>query len=48
MPTQKVLKDIPEDEVDQVIEDFKSENCTTEKEKQANGLYTVRATCPDE
>ncbi len=48
MPTLKVLEDVPEVDVDQVIEDFESEGCMVEKEEQANGMYTVRATCPDE
>jgi hypothetical protein len=48
MPTVKVLKDIPESDVDQVIEDFETEGCTAKEERQANGMYTVRATCPDE
>ncbi len=48
MPTENVLTDIPQDDVDQIIEDFKSEGCTAVKEKQADGLFTVRATCPDE
>jgi len=48
MATVKVLKDIPESDVNQVISDFESEGCTVEKEKQPNGKFTVRATCPDE
>ena len=48
MATIKVLKDIPESDVDQVIRDFESEGCSVEKEKQPNGKYSVRATCPDE
>ena len=47
MATVKVLKDIPESEVDEVVSDFESEGCTVEKEKQPDGNYTVRATCPD-
>lgn len=47
MPTVREIKDIPESEVDQIVADFESERCTTEKEKQTNGLWTVRATCPD-
>ena len=48
MPTIKVLKDIPESDVERVISDFESEGCDAEKEEQDNGLYTVRATCPDD
>jgi hypothetical protein len=47
MPTERVLTDIPQDDVDQVIGDFESEGCTAVEEKQANGLFTVRATCPE-
>ena len=48
MAQQKVLTDIPDKDVQQVIDDFKSEGCDpVTKEKQANGLWTVRATCPD-
>lgn len=46
---QKVLTDIPEEQVQEIIDDFKSEHCTeVTKEKQNNGLWTVKATCPDE
>ena len=48
MATVKVIEDIPESDVDQVIRDFESERCTVEKEQQPNGKFTVRATCPDE
>lgn len=48
MATVKVLEDIPESDVDQVIRDFESEGCTVEKKEQPNGKFTVRATCPDE
>ncbi len=48
MAKQKVLTDIPERDVQQVMDDLKSEGCTpVTKEKQSNGLWTVRATCPD-
>ncbi len=49
MAKQKELTDIPEDQVQETIDDFKSEGCTeVTKEKQQNGLWTVRAMCPDE
>jgi len=42
------LTDIPEKDVDQVVEDYKSEGCTgVTKKKQNNGLWTVEANCPD-
>jgi len=49
MATHKILTDIPENEVQQVMDDFESEGCTdVTKEKQPNGLWTVKAICPDE
>lgn len=47
MAIVKVLKDIPESKVDQVLRDFKSEGCAVSKEQQQNGKYTVRVLCPD-
>lgn len=49
MATEKILTDIPEEDVDKVVEDFKSEGCNpVNKEKQENGKWTVKAICPDE
>ena len=48
MAIEKVLEDIPESDVDQVVSDLESEGCSVEKEKQQNGKYTVRAICPEE
>ena len=45
--TKRILKDIPEADVDQVVKDFESEGCTVSKEKQPNGKWTVTADCPD-
>ncbi len=47
MSIVRTLKDIPESEVDEIVKDFESEGCTVEKEKQPNGKWTVRATCPE-
>lgn len=47
MATQKVITDIPDDDVDEVVEDFNSEGCNARKEKQADGNWKVVATCPD-
>jgi hypothetical protein len=45
----KILTDILEEDVDQVVEDFESEGCSpVNKKKQKNGKWTVKATCPDE
>ncbi|CAB1082440.1 hypothetical protein D1AOALGA4SA_10060 [Olavius algarvensis Delta 1 endosymbiont] len=48
MPIERVLTDIPQEDIDQIVEDFESEGCTVAREKQADGLFTVRATCPDD
>ena len=47
MAKQRVLTDISDDKVDQVIADFVSDGCTASKKQQANGLWTVTANCPD-
>lgn len=47
MSTQMVLTDMTEAQADEVVSDFESEGCTAKKEKQPDGLFTVRATCPD-
>lgn len=48
MATERILTDVPDDAVDRVVEDFRSEGCTkVSKEKQPNGRWTVRAVCPD-
>ena len=48
MPTKRTLEDIPDSDVDQVVKDFQSENCTDiQKQRQGNGKWTVTATCPD-
>jgi len=47
MPIKRTLTDIPDNEVEQVILDFESEGCTTEKNRQPNGKWTVVATCPE-
>ena len=44
---QEIIKDIPEDQVQDIIDSFEQEGCTTDKIKQDNGLYTVIANCPD-
>ena len=41
------IKDVPDSEVNEVIESFKSEGCVAKKIKQSNGKWTVQATCPD-
>ena len=47
MAIERVLTDIPESEVDEVVSDFESEGCIVTKAKQNNGLWTVKASCPD-
>jgi hypothetical protein len=46
MPQIKELNDIPSDDVDEVVSDFKSEGAQVEKIKQPDGNWTVRATFP--
>ncbi len=43
---ERTLTDIPEAEVDTVVSDFESEGCTATKSKQADGNWTVVASCP--
>jgi hypothetical protein len=48
MAEEKELNDVPNSEVEQVMEDFAREGCSPViKVKQPNGLWTVKATCPD-
>jgi len=47
MSAERVLRDIPEDELEEVIGDFESEGCTVTKKKQPDEKWTVIATCPD-
>lgn len=46
MPHTDVIKDIPDSDVDQVMQDFKDDGATATKQKQANGLWTVTAIYP--
>ncbi len=49
MAHQETLSDIPDDEVEEVMEDFKDSGATkVTKTKQSNGLWTVTATFADE
>ncbi|MDO8894165.1 MAG: hypothetical protein Q8M57_12060 [Nitrosomonas sp.] len=43
MQKERALTDIPNDEVDEVVNDFQSEGAKTTKELQPNGNWTVRA-----
>jgi hypothetical protein len=43
-----VVRDVPANRVDDLIEGFKNAGATTvTKRKQADGKYTLRATFPD-
>jgi hypothetical protein len=44
----EVLKDVPRSELDEVVNDFKSEGAIVKKEKQENGLWKVTATFVDD
>jgi hypothetical protein len=48
MAKERIMKDIPKSEVNQVVKDFESEGCNVEIKEQPNGNFTVIATCPDE
>jgi hypothetical protein len=39
----RVLKDVPDDVIDEVVSDFESEGAKVIKERQADGKWTVRA-----
>ena len=45
MPT-RILRNVPDSDVDQLVADFESEGATVEKEKE-NGTWIVTATFPD-
>lgn len=40
------LVDIPGNEVQKIINDFRSEGCIVTKERQQNGKWTITAQCP--
>jgi len=40
---QRVLKDVPEDMIDEIVSDFESEGAKVIKEQQPDGKWTVRA-----
>ncbi len=47
MAIERILNDVPESEVNEVVGDLESEGCTVKKEKQNNGLWTIKASCPE-
>jgi uncharacterized protein with GYD domain len=46
MPHTETIKDVPDDKVDEVVQDFESEGAKVEKTEQSNGKWTVVATFP--
>ena len=44
---ERVLRDIPDSEVAEVVSDLESEGCTVTKVKQSDGKWTVKAVCPE-
>ena len=45
---KRILRDIPEASLAQVVKDFESEGCTiAKKEQQPDGRWTIEAECPD-
>jgi hypothetical protein len=47
MVVQRKVTDITSDDVNTVVSDFEAEGCKTVKIPQADGNWTVLATCPD-
>jgi hypothetical protein len=45
MPTQ-VLKDVPAEDVEQVVADFEAQGATVTKTQQPDGKFTVTAVFP--
>ena len=43
MKKNRLLKDIPESEVDQIAADYESEGAHVERAKQDNGLWSILA-----
>lgn len=46
MPNVETLTDVSDSDVDQIVSDFEKAGATVTKTKQANGLWTVKATFP--
>jgi hypothetical protein len=44
---KKVLNDVPESELNHVIEMFSAAGCQAVGSKQGDGLFTVTAECPE-
>ena len=47
MPRTRTLTDVPEAEVEQLVDDFRSEGAIAERTRQRSGLWTVSATFRD-
>ena len=45
MNNKKTLTNIPDSEVNQIVEDFESEGCQVEKKKKYSGKWTVVVNC---
>lgn len=49
MPRIEILRDVPDSEVDEVMQDFRDDGATNvRKDKQLDGKWTVTATYPDQ
>jgi hypothetical protein len=49
MSKERVLTDVPDSDVESVMQNFTDSGCKpVTKEPQSNGKWTVRAVCPDE
>ncbi len=47
MPIERVLTNVPESAVDEVLADFESEGAEVVKERQTDATWTVKARFPD-
>lgn len=48
MPVVERLRNVPEADLPEVVEDFESEGATVSTELQPDGRWTVSATFPDD
>ena len=47
MSVERILRDVPEIQVEQVKSVFESEGCSVEVIPQTDGKFTIKASCPD-
>ena len=47
MSTRRVITDVPEENVAEIVESFESEGCSVTTEQQSDGKWTIKAECPE-